>query len=157
MTHSIDSDLNPPAGLFTDIWRNIVLFSEHTWTSYNSVSQPDHEEAVKQLRVKDSRADRGSLEIEDVTNRSLSQLADQIHVPANTLVVFNSLNWRRDVVVETDLQEDPTLTDLTTNQPVPLQILYPKQHFLQVLRFLAKNLPAVGYKCFRISYGVFFL
>lgn len=152
VTHSIDSDLNAPAGLFTDIWRNIVLFSEHTWTSYNSVSQPDHEEAVKQLRVKDSRADRASLEIEDVTNRSLSQLADQIHVPANTLVVFNSLNWRRDVAVETDLQENPTLIDLATNQTVPLQVLYQKQHFLHV-RFFAKDLPPVGYKCFRISYG----
>jgi len=152
LTHSIDANLNPPAGLFTDIWRNIILFAEHTWLSYNSVSQPDHDESVKQLRVKDNRADRASLEIEDVMNRSMSQLADQIHIPANTLVVFNSLNWRRDAVVETDLFEHPELIDLATHQHVPLEILYQKEKFLHV-RFLAKDLPSVGYKCFSISYG----
>ena len=152
MTHSVDSNLNPPAGLFADIWQNIVLFSEHTWASYNSISQPDHDETVKQLRVKDDRADRASLEIEDVMNRSLSQLANEIHIPANTLVVFNSLNWQRDLVVETDLLEHPKLVDLTTHQEVPIQVLANKENFLHV-RFLAKNVPAAGYKCFRIEYG----
>lgn len=152
VTHSLSPDLNPPAGLFDDIWRNIVLFSEHTWASYNSVSQPGHDETVKQLRVKDNRADRAALEIDDVMNRSLSQLANQIHVPANTLVVFNSLNWKRDAIVETDLFEHPKLVDLSTNQSIPLQVLYEKEGFLHV-RFLAKDLPAVGYKCFSIVYG----
>ncbi len=152
VTHSVDPNLNPPVGAFIDIWRNIILFAEHTWLSYNSVSQPDHDETVRQMRVKDDRADRASLEIEDVTNRSLSQLADRIHIPANTLVVFNSLNWRRDSFVETDLFQHPRIVDLTTNQEVPLEVLYQKQRFLHV-RFLAKNMPAVGYKCFSISYG----
>ncbi len=152
VTHSVDQNLNPPAGLFADIWQNIVLFSEHTWASYNSISQPDHEETVKQLRVKDDRADRAALEIEDVMNRSMSQLANQIHIPANTLVVFNSLNWQRDLVVETDLLEHPKLIDLTTQQEVPLEILSNKESFLRV-RFLAKNVPAIGYRCFRIEYG----
>ncbi|MBV8864070.1 MAG: hypothetical protein JO210_01575, partial [Acidobacteriaceae bacterium] len=150
--HSVDPNLNPPTGLLTDIWRNIILFAEHTWLSYNSITQPDHEEAIRQIRVKDSRADQASLEIDDVMNRSLSQLADQIHIPANTLVVFNSLNWQRDAVVEVDLFEHPTVTDLTTHKEVPLEILYSKQKFLHV-RFLAKDLPAIGYKCFSISYG----
>jgi alpha-mannosidase len=152
LTHSIDANLNPPRGILKDIWRNIILFAEHTWLSYNSVSQPDHDESVKQLRVKDNRADRAALEIEDVMNRSMSQLADQIHIPADTLVVFNSLNWRRDAVVETDVLEHPQLIDLTTHQRAPLEILYRKEKFLRV-RFLAKDLPSVGYKCFGISYG----
>ncbi len=152
VAHSVDANLNPPAGAFTNIWRNLILFAEHTWLSYNSVSQPDHEESVKQLRVKDGRAETAALQIEDVMNRSLSQLADEIHVPANTLVVFNSLSWRRDAVVETDLFERPSVVDLATHEPVPLQILYEKEKFLHV-RFLAKNLPAVGYKCFSITYG----
>ncbi len=151
VTHSVDPNLNPPSDLFKDIWHNIMMFSEHTWLSYNSVSQPDHSEAVKQLRVKDDRAERAGVEIEDVMNRSLSQLADQIHIPANTLVVFNSLNWSRNGTVETDLLEHPTLTDVTTGQEVPLEVLYTKEKFLHV-RFLARDLPAVGYKCFRITY-----
>lgn len=151
-THTVDPNLNPPKGLFTDIWQNIILFAEHTWASYNSVSQPDHDETIKQLRVKDDRADRAALEIDDVINRSMSQLANDIHVPENTLVVFNSLNWKRDLVVETDLFEHPKVTDLTTHRPVPLEVLYSKEKFLHV-RFLAKDVPAVGYRCFSIEYA----
>ncbi len=152
VTHSVDPNLNPPNDAFASIWRNIILFAEHTWLSYNSVSQPDHDESVKQLRVKDGRADSASLEIEDVMNRSLSQLADLIHIPENTLVVFNSLNWQRDAIVEADLFEHPKLVDLATQKEVPLEILYQRQNFLHV-RFLAKDVPSVGYKCFSISYG----
>ncbi len=152
VTHSIDPNLNPPEGAFSSIWSNIILFAEHTWLSYNSVSQPNHDESVKQLRVKDDRAERASLEIEDVVNRSMSQLADNIHIPANTLVVFNSLNWERNTLVETDLFEHPKLVDLTTHEEIPLQVLYEKEKFLHV-RFLAKNIPAVGYKCFSIVYA----
>jgi alpha-mannosidase len=152
VTHSVDANLNPPKQALADIWRNMILFAEHTWLSYNSITQPDHEESIRQLRVKDSRADQASLEIEDTMNRSLSQLADQIHIPANTLVVFNSLNWQRDDVVETDLLEHPKLVDSTTQKEVPLEILYAKEKFLHV-RFLASDLPPVGYKCFRIEYA----
>ena len=152
VTHSIDHNLNPPEGVFTEIWRNIILFAEHTWLSYNSVSQPDHEESIRQGRVKDSRANVAALKIEDVIGRSLSQLADQIHVPANTLVVFNSLNWKRDALVETDLLENVSLEDLSTHRPVPLQILEHREKFLHV-RFLAEDLPSAGYKCYAIKYG----
>jgi alpha-mannosidase len=152
VNHSIDPNLNLPTGLLAEIWNNIMLFAEHTWLSYNSVVQPDHEESVKQVRVKDDRADRASLDIEDAMNRALSQLADEIHVPANTLVVFNSLNWSRDALVETDLLLNPRLIDLTTEQQVPLETLYQKEKFVHV-RFLARDLPSVGYKCFRIEYG----
>jgi alpha-mannosidase len=150
--HVVDPNLNPPDGLLDDIWRNIILFAEHTWASYNSITQPDHEQTIKQLRVKDDRAERATLDVEDLMNRSLSQLADQIHIPANTLVVFNSLSWARDAIVETDLLENPKIVDLSTKQEIPFQILSEKQHFLHV-RFLAKDLPAVGYKGFAIVYG----
>ncbi len=150
--HAMNANLHPPRGAFDHIWQNIQLFAEHTWLSYNSISQPDEDESVKQMRVKDGRANDASLEIEDVTNRGLSQLADQIHIPANTLVVFNSLSWKRDRLIETDLFENPKLVDLTTNAEVPLQIMWQKQKFLHV-RFLARDLPAVGYKCFAIHYG----
>ena len=66
-------------------------------------------------------------------------------------MVFNSLNWRRDGVVKTALFEHPKLVDSATQREVPLQVLYTKQKFLHV-RFLAKDLLAVGYKCFSITY-----
>jgi hypothetical protein len=148
--YSLDQNLSPPRGILDDIWRNIILFAEHTWLSFNSVVQPDHEQSLRQQRVKDSRAERASLEIDDVMNRSLSQLADLIHVPADTLVIFNSLNWERDSLVETDIGSNSKLTDLTTRQNIPFEVLNEKEGFLHI-RFLAKDLPPVGYKCVRIE------
>ncbi len=104
-SHMVNPNVHPPKPELDAIWNNIELFAEHTWTAGNSISQPDSEEAVKQLAVKDSRATEARLRIENITNRSMSQLVNQIHVPANSLVVFNALNWSRDAFVETDLDE----------------------------------------------------
>ncbi len=150
VTHTLDPNLGPPTNAFTDIWRNIVLFSEHTWLSYNSVSQPNQDESIRQLRVKDNRAEQAALQIADVTDRSMSQLADQIHIPANTLVVFNSLNWKRDLMVETDLDENSGIVDLSTQKPIVLQVLSHQQRFKRV-RFVSPDTPPVGYKCFSIT------
>ncbi len=150
--HSVQPDLHAPAATMTDIWRNIVLFSEHTWTSYNSVSQPDHDEAVRQLEVKDNHAASAHFEIADVIDRSMSQLANDIHVPADTLVVFNPLNWERDALVETDLSPGAGLEDLTTHEPVVYQVVEKKEGFIRA-RFLARGLPSAGYKCSAITHG----
>jgi len=151
LTHTLNPDIHPPKALVDDIWRNLVLFAEHTWASWNSLSQPDHVETLKQLEVKDSRATTARLEINDLVDRSLSQLADQIHVPAHTLVVFNSLNWRRDALVETDLFDHAVVKDLSTGINVPIEVMWAKEGFLHV-RFLARDLPAVGYKCYGVSF-----
>jgi len=148
--HSFQPDVHAPESMMTDIWRNIVLFSEHTWTSWNSVSQPDDTEAVDQLEVKDGRAVTARLEIRDAVNRGMSQLANEIHVPAETLVVFNPLNWERDALVETDLPKSASLEDLTTHRPVAYQVVERKEGFVRA-RFLAEALPPVGYKCYRIG------
>ncbi len=150
LAHTLDPALGPPREEVKDVWRNLVLFAEHTWASWNSITMPDHEETLKQLEVKDSRATTARLEIDDVTNRSLSQLADQIHVPANTLVVFNSLAWRRSALVETDLFDRARLKDLATNEEAPFEVLWQKPGFMHV-RFLAQDVPAVGYKCYAVS------
>jgi alpha-mannosidase len=65
--------------------------------------------------------------------------------------VFNSLSWQRDAVGEADLFDHAKLKDLATGENVPFEVLWAKQGFLHV-RFLAKDLPAVGYKCYAISY-----
>ncbi len=151
VTHTLDPNIHPPKALEEEIWRNIILFAEHTWASWNSLTQPGHIETVKQLEVKDGRATNARLEINDLVDRSLSQLVDQIHVPANTLVVFNSLNWQRDALVETDLFDHAVVTDLATGAKVPLYVMWAKEGYLHV-RFLARDLPAVGYKCYSVEF-----
>jgi alpha-mannosidase len=145
----IDPDYHAPKAELRDAWNNIELFAEHTWGAGNSISQPDSDEAIKQLAVKDNFATQAGFELDDITNRSFYQLANRIQIPSKTIVAFNGLNWKRDALIETDLRRDEQLVDLTTHQPVPMQVLSDKENFLHV-RFLAKDLPSVGYKCFQI-------
>ncbi|MGB7265337.1 MAG: glycoside hydrolase family 38 C-terminal domain-containing protein, partial [Terracidiphilus sp.] len=149
VAHLIDPDVHPPKAELNDAWNNILLFAEHTWGAGGSIGRPDSEESVKQLAVKDNFATQARFDLDDITNRSMSQLAREIHVPARTLVVFNALNWERDALIETDLNKNEELIDLTTHQRIPYQVLTDKENFLHV-RFLARDLPPVGYKCFQI-------
>lgn len=149
VAHIIRPDIHAPAQELKDAWNNILAFAEHTWGAGNSISQPDSEEAVRQLAMKDNFAVQAHAELEDLTNRSLYQLVHQIQTPSRTMVVFNSLSWKRDALIETDLRKDEQLVDLTTHDPVPAEVLWEEEGMLHV-RFLAADLPSVGYKTFQI-------
>lgn len=147
--HVMNPKFHLPKAELEDAWNNILLFAEHTWGSGNSISQPDTDEAVKQLAVKDNYATQAHFELEDITNRSLYQLAHQIQVPGRTIVAFNGLNWKRNALIETDLRKNEELVDLTTHQKIPTEVMSDRENFFHV-RFLASDLPSVGYKCFQV-------
>lgn len=153
LSHLLNPETHAPRNLVDDIWRNILLFAEHTWGAWISISMPDHDQTVKQLEVKDHFATQARLEIDELMERGMSQLAEQIHVPSSTLIVFNSLNWRRNGLVETDLLSDrATIQDLSTHKNVAYEVLAAKQGYVRI-RFLAEDLPSVGYKCYAVSDG----
>ena len=147
--HVMNPRFHLPKAETQDAWSNILLFAEHTWGAGNSISQPDSDEAVKQLAVKDNYAIQAHFELEDITNRSLYQLAHEIQIPGRTIVVFNGLNWKRNALIETDLRKSEEIVDLTTHQIIPREVMSDTENFFHV-RFLASDLPSVGYKCFQI-------
>lgn len=150
MAHVLNPEFHPPHAELQRAWDNILLFAEHTWGAGNSISQPDSEEAAGQLAVKDNYATQAHFELGDARERAIAELAGNISVPVRTLIVFNSLNWTRDALVQLDLQKNEKLVDLSTQEDVPVELLWQKENFYHV-RFLARDLPAVGYKCFAIE------
>ncbi|MBN2508038.1 MAG: hypothetical protein JXQ71_15230 [Verrucomicrobia bacterium] len=55
-----------PAGDFNRAWRNVLLYDEHTWGAYNSISEPDHPFVKSQWTIKRQfalDADRESREL----------------------------------------------------------------------------------------------
>ncbi|MBS1816099.1 MAG: hypothetical protein JSS87_14605 [Acidobacteria bacterium] len=148
--HLLGQGFHPPKTELDSAWKNIQLYAEHTWTGGMSVTQPHMERVVGELAVKDNRATQAKFQLEDVANRSIAQLTDQIHVSASTLVVFNALNWKRDVLVETDLRWHEHLIDLTTNKEVPVEVLWRREGFTRA-RFIVPDVPPVGYKCLRFK------
>jgi alpha-mannosidase len=131
------------------MWANMVLFDEHTWTSWNSVSDPQSDQAVEQLRVKDSRATTATEQRNDMLRSGMATLADSIAAGVDSLIVFNPLNWKRDGEVTIDLNKGMEIADHATKEPVPYVVLHEGPNF-QKVEFRAADVPPVGYKVYEL-------
>ncbi len=145
----LDPDLAPPRHLIASMWQNLLLYAEHTFDSWNSISQPRSEEAKRQLATKNEYVRESQEEIDSLKERSLSQIANEIHMPSSTLLVFNTLSWTRSGVVNLDLENDQSVAEYPSLKPVPLEVLRKGRGYDRV-RFLARDVPAMGFECYKI-------
>ncbi len=152
LTALVDPHLAVNTAELGRMWTRIVLMDEHTWDSYNSTSDPSSAEAVDQLAVKDQFAVNAAADADWITRRSMASLANVIAAGHGSLIVFNSLNWKRSSLVEVDLDKGDEIVDTVTNQPVPLEILGSGAHFHHV-RFMAVDVPAFGYKVYAMRHA----
>ena len=150
---TISSLVNPRIAVDHDalnqMWKSMVLMDEHTWLSWNSVSDPDSREATEQLRVKDSRATTAAELRDHLLRGSMASLADSIAAGVGSVIVFNPLNWQRDGVVDFDLDKGSEIFDRATNQPIPYSVVHEGANFRRV-EFVAKDVPPVGYKVYAL-------
>ena len=134
------------------MWTDILLMDEHTWDSYNSISDPTSREATRQLAVKDLYAVKAHALADFLTRNSMASLADSISTGRGHLIVFNTLNWDRSGLVTFDLNKGDEIVDPSSGQVVPVEILGGNNDF-QHVRFVAADVPATGYKVFELRHG----
>ncbi len=159
---TLTSLVNPLIRTNTDelgrMWAGMVQMDEHTWDSYNSVSDPASSEAADQLVAKDQLAVNAKAQVDFIVRRSMANLADAIPAGTGSVIVFNTLNWKRSGAVSLDIDKvesfldgnlgsSKEIVDLATNQPVPLEVLRTGKNFMHV-RFLASDVPPLGYKVY---------
>jgi alpha-mannosidase len=151
---TISSLVNPRLAVdhnaLTDMWNNMVLMDEHTFTSWNSVSDPDSDEAVDQLHIKNGHADKASELRDHLVRSGMASIADSISAKVGSIIVFNPLNWKRDGVVTIDLDKCSKIVDQTTGQTVPYSVVSEGNDFRKV-EFVAQQVPSVGYKVYFVS------
>ena len=131
------------------LWTDMVTVDEHTWTDNASVSDPQTDESHSQIAVKEHFASEAKLDVEYILRRHLATIAGSVNDPSGTLVVFNPLNWKRSGLVTFDLRKEYSLLDVTTKQDVPYEKVSAGQNFTRI-RFLAEDVPPVGYKCYSL-------
>jgi hypothetical protein len=146
----VNPRLQPEDEALKRLWNNMVLYDEHTWGAYCSVSNPKSQETVEQWAIKEDFATQAKKDVDYVLRRGLGALADYIYDPQGTLLVFNPLSWRRSGMVETDLDKGRELVDLVTNRTVPYEVLSTGPAYRRV-RFLAQDVPSVGYKAYALK------
>ena len=145
----LHKNVSGPAEQVRQMWDDLVLYAEHTFTSWGGYSRPESEETVRQFATKDQFAVNGRERVNAILDQSLSQLADKIRLPATAIIVFNSLNWKRSGLVETDLNKDHVILEYPDKTPVCLEVLAHHADYDHV-RFLARDVPSFGYRCYQI-------
>ena len=145
----VDPRTSPPRSALDSMWDNIFLMNEHTWGWGRSVTEPHSEDSERELAWKRLRAVIGRDQVEYVLDRAMAAIAGSVETPSRALVVFNTLNWRRDGWVEFDLQKTREIVDIETQGVVPFEVLRDEPAY-QRIRFLARGVPPVGYRSYHV-------
>ncbi len=121
--------------------RHILLFHEHTWGAWCSVSQPDDPFSIRQWEYKKRLLDSARYEVRQLERELLSNDA----APA-AIVVFNTLPWPRSGAVEITWPASVPGTALAdeTGQVLPVQTLSDGRRI-----FIARDVPARGQRRYR--------
>ncbi|MDR1789409.1 MAG: glycosyl hydrolase-related protein [Opitutaceae bacterium] len=131
------------------MWDNLLLYDEHTQVVSNSMPAHDTLKTDSQLRYKNSYADNAAFAARHLAAEGAGQLVDSMAVGRDHVVVFNTLNWERDGLVTLDLGNNDELADVSTGERAAFDITSKGGNFRRV-NLLARNVPAMGYKVFRI-------
>jgi hypothetical protein len=128
------------AEAFRKAWQWVLLFSEHTWGAWNSVSEPDSDFAKVQWATKRSYAEKGS--------EAAARLLEAALKPAGEAVpgyidVFNTSSWPRTGLVTVPASLAGNAEGVVG---APSQRLTSGD-----LVFLARDVPAYGSKRYRLG------
>jgi len=138
-----------PAEDFRGVWKNVMFYDEHTWGAHSSISQPGRQFVERQWEIKENYASRANLDARNLLARGCNRLAQQIAVDGSSILAFNWQNRLRTAPLEIELGSGEQLVDLAGNKVVPMDVYF-EQDGWRKLRFLAHDVPAMGYKAYAI-------
>ncbi|WP_426585868.1 glycoside hydrolase family 38 C-terminal domain-containing protein [Mucilaginibacter sp. R-33] len=139
-----------PVDDFDDTWKNLLLYNEHTWGAYNSVSDPEDAKVKSEWTIKKGYALSAQKQTDSLSNLILAVKT----AAANKVDVYNTLSWlRTDVVyVPAGLSKAGDLVKDATGNAIPSQRLSSGE-----LAFVATGVPAFGKKTYTINHGKAFV
>lgn len=144
-----DKNLAYPDQKLRDAWEDLMFYDEHTWGAHNSITQPDRENVLRQFEFKQAHAVRAHWAAKDLLTHAFARLTQFISIKDRTLFVFNPTLHTRSDLVTIDINDTQQLIDNVTKKEVTGEILLEKNRFCR-LRFLAKDVPGMGYKTYEI-------
>lgn len=146
--------LNPrayPAADFENAWNFVLLYSEHTWGAWCSVSGPERKETLEQWAIKQGYAFQADEQSRQLFRRALgSRPAPAAGGNQQAVDVYNTLSWPRAelVLVPRELSLAGNRVTDERGRPVPSQRLHTSE-----LAFLPHELPPFGSQRYFITAG----
>jgi hypothetical protein len=138
-----------PLAEFTDAWRNVLLYSEHTWGAWCSVSQPERKETLEQWEIKKSYADQAEAQTRALLAKALAPCS-QADQAAEGIEILNTLSWSRTelVTVPAELSKAGDRVLGSKGEPVPSQRLKSGE-----LAFVADGVPPMSSLRYTVGAG----
>ncbi|MEQ9297861.1 MAG: glycoside hydrolase family 38 C-terminal domain-containing protein [Cyclobacteriaceae bacterium] len=139
-----------PKPAFDEAWKNIVLFSEHTWGANISKSDPDSEFTKSLWDVKQGFTLDAQKSAENLTTEALSPMMVDETSTIEAVEVINTLSWNRSEMVRLPAKWNlPGYRIIDEDgKTQPTQLLSDGQ-----LAFVASDVPALGAKKYYIKKG----
>jgi alpha-mannosidase len=144
-----DASVPYPGKQLERAWKTVLTNQFHDILPGSSIA-PVYRDAAEDYR----RSFENTIKQADASLQALSKRIDTSAVKAVPLVVFNSLSWPRTGIVRfaMSLPEDQILllSDSKGN-PVPVAIERKENSNDAVLRFIAKDVPSIGYTVYSLD------
>lgn len=137
-----------PVAMFDSAWRNVLLYDEHTWGAWNSISEPDAKFVKDQWEIKQAFALDGkkqSRELLAIVTLAFGASADKRAVAVD---VFNTSSWPRTdlVTLPKGFKSAGRFVKDSDASAVPFQRLSTGERV-----FLADDVPPFGAKRFMFN------
>ncbi|WP_223607648.1 glycoside hydrolase family 38 C-terminal domain-containing protein [Chryseobacterium sp. OSA05B] len=127
---------------FYEAWKNVILFHEHTWGAFNSITAPDLPFVTDQWKVKKQFSTDGNTLANKLEEDLLKPI---ISSESKTIAVFNTSSWKRSgTVVIKNKVDGNGLVDASGNK-IPIQKLNDG-----TVAFVANDVPALGYTLYKV-------
>ena len=134
--------LNPrlyPAKRFEDAWNHVLLYSEHTWGAFCSITQPASPFTADQWNIKQSYATTANLQSRQLLGEAAQVGGGFSPARAATEVdIFNTTSWSRTdlVLVPNEISAGANFVTDAQGRPVPAQRLGSRE-----LAVLVRDMP----------------
>ncbi len=137
-----------PKAAFEEAWRSVLLYSEHTWGAWCSVSEPARQETLEQWSIKRGYAAQADGQSRELLSRALA-LVKGPEVPG-AIDIYNPSSWSRTecVVVPRDFCEGRDRVTDDQGRPLASQRLVNGDLVVQV-----RDLPPFAGRRFTLSQG----
>jgi hypothetical protein len=141
-----------PTAMQKALWRDMLLYDEHTWGAYCSTSAPDSPFSRSQWEVKSGFAKSADREGAQLLAKGMQRLASQIRRSGPSVVVFNATSWPREgEVISAALPSGMVPADPATGKALPT-VSDPDNAGARVL-FRVPSVPAWGYAALPLITG----
>lgn len=144
-----------PVAKFEAAWKDVLLYSEHTWGAHCSISQPENPFTIDQWNIKQSYATAANLRSRQLLSEAVQSgadfetpPADEAAVPEAHVDIYNTSSWPRTevIVLPHELSAAGNFVTDDQGEPVPAQRL--ASHELAVL---VSDLPPLAGRRYRIQ------